>query len=193
MSDLWYAECQDFLTSAQLSVRHWERKRNREVNQKKRKRVISPFPAKPKREKRTTEKRKGGQSYICPILSLIPSTYIISALKCALNVLVVFYCLSLKRLKWIQLDPDLPSTSYAKARFVYLFIYLFAPCKMCCYRKILAAVYIKLLFFFLPDTKLGCGMDVLSIMWIVNCYKPVSNNCFCCWKTQPFWQDTTLY
>lgn len=129
MWDLWYGDCRAFLTSAHLLLRPREQNREREVNppppQKKKEGMgYFTFSCKNKEEEKSKRKKKrkvkGEQSYICLVLSPIPSTYIISVLKWALNVLVVFPVLLWKGrndFNWIQYD--LPSSSYAKALFFF--------------------------------------------------------------------------
>lgn len=138
-----------FLTSAQLLVRYLEakeRKKEREANPpQKGMGAISPLPAKTKRNKRKSEKTKEKEkgNLTSALSSLLHSFHIHHlcpkvGFECACGI----FHLSLKRLKWLHLD----SVWLAfKFKCKSCFFVVFAACKMCCYRKILATVYMKFL------------------------------------------------
>lgn len=142
--------------------------------------VISPFPAK----KRGREKRKGKEkgNNLTFALSSLPFLLRASSLLWSGSWMCWWYFPSqFEKAEMTSVGFTMTCLQAHMRRLFFL-----AACKMCCYRKILAAVYIKLLFFF-ARYKIrmwqGCPEQHVD--------DKLFQTCYCCW-TQLFWQDSTL-
>lgn len=126
-----------FLTSAQLLVRYLQAKERRKEKLIPHKQERGLFHLLLK-QRGTKENQKEKGNLPSALSSLLHSFHIHHlcpkvGFECACGI----FHLSLKRLKWLHLD----SVWLAfKLKCKSCFFVVFATCKMCCYRKILAAV-----------------------------------------------------